>query len=94
MSGQDFASGAKANMNAYGNMAAQGTPQMGPLMGYKPEVPAQDFDLKGPLANMAFSMFQQQLQQQPRQPFNPLQPVPVYGGMRGPVQMGRLYGGY
>lgn len=95
MGGQSFASGARANMDAYQNMANL-NPQMGPLMGFKPEVngsQGMNFDIKGPLAQMAFGMMQREINPAPR-PFNPLQPVPVYGVRQNPLQMGRLYGNY
>lgn len=84
-----------ANMDAYSNMAQMGTPQLGPLMGYKPNSPNpnSEFDLKGPLAQMALGIAMNQMATPQRQAFNPMQPMPVYG-QRQPVQMGRLYGGY
>lgn len=74
----------------------------GPLTGFQPGIPSQanpasGFDLKGQLAEMALGMAQGELQKQMNPPalqMNPVQPMGVYGGLSGPISMGRLYGNY
>lgn len=82
---------------AYANQP-QGWSGAGPLMGYKPGVPPQanpaaGFDLKGALSQMAMQQMMKELNPQQRQ-LAPIQAMPVYGGLRGPITMGKLYGNY